>query len=55
MEEIFFFQYHLHMYKDQCMSLSIHERRFMIDRFVKQKNTEKEEIDKERRKANRKR
>ena len=31
------------MYKDQCMNLSIYERRFMIDRFVKQKNTEKEE------------
>ena len=51
MEEVFFFQYHMQMSKDNCMRLYINERRFLIERFIKQKNTEKEEIDKERRKS----
>jgi hypothetical protein len=55
MEEVFFFQYHLQMSKTECLKLQIMERRFLIERFIQQKNSEKEEIDKERRKASRKR
>jgi hypothetical protein len=51
MEEVFFFLYHLNMPKDESMSLYIYERRFLIERFIKQKNSEKEEIDREKRKA----
>jgi len=54
MEEVFFFQYHMNLDKFTCMKYNINERRFIIDKFIEQKNSEKEEIDKERRKANRK-
>lgn len=55
MEEIFFFQYHLRLDRYSCMGLPIPERRFLIDRFIEQKNKEKDEVEKERRKASKKR
>jgi hypothetical protein len=55
MEEVFFFQYHLRVDKFTCMKYYVNERRYIIERFIQQKNSEKEEIDKERRKAQRKR
>lgn len=55
MDEIFFFMYHMHQTKEQVMSLPIVERRYIIDKFVQQKNLEKEEIDKAKRQANKRR
>ena len=55
MEEVFFFQYHLRVDKFTCMKYYVNERRYIIERFIQQKNSEKEEIDKERRKSQRKR
>ena len=51
MEEIFFFQYHLHLDKYACMSYPIIERKWLIERFIQQKNKENEQIEAERRKA----
>lgn len=51
MEEVFFFQYHLHMDKYTCMSYDITERKWMIERFIQQKNKENEQMESERRKA----
>ena len=51
MEEIFFFQYHLHLDKHTCMSYEITERKWLIERFVQQKNKENEQMEAERRKA----
>ena len=47
MEEVFFFQYHLRVDKFTCMKYYVNERRYIIERFIQQKNSEKEEIDKE--------
>ncbi len=51
MEEIFFFQYHLHLDKPTCMSYEITERKWLIERFIQQKNKENEQMEAERRKA----
>lgn len=51
MEEIFFFQYHLHMNRAGCLQMPINERKWMIERFVKQKNRENEAMEAARRKA----
>jgi hypothetical protein len=51
MDEIFFFIYHMNMDKFSAMRLEIPERRYLIDKFVEQKKREKEEHDKEARKA----
>lgn len=48
MEEIFFFQYHMRMDKDTCLSYPIHERKWLIQRFIQQKKREKEALDKAR-------
>jgi len=48
MEELFFFQYHMHMSKQDSMSLPVHERKWMIQRFIEQKQRENEEIEKAR-------
>lgn len=40
MEELFFFQYHLHMSKHDCMTLPVHERKWLIQRFIEQKKRE---------------
>jgi len=51
MEEIFFFQYHLHLSRDDCMVMPINERKWMIERFIKQKQRENEAMEAARRKA----
>lgn len=45
MEELFFFQYHLHMSKQDCMRIAIHERKWLIQRFIDQKRRENEAIE----------
>lgn len=45
MEELFFFQYHMHMSKQDCMCLPVHERKWLIQRFIEQKKKENEAID----------
>ena len=37
MEEIFFFQYHLRMGQAQCLQIPVNERKWIIERFIKQK------------------
>jgi hypothetical protein len=46
MEELFFFQYHMHMSKRDCMTLPVHERKWIIQRFIRQKQRESEAIEK---------
>jgi hypothetical protein len=53
-EEIFFYQYNLHMDYKNCMMLPINLRKWMISRFIKQKEDEHAEAEKERRRAKRK-
>jgi len=43
------------MNRFDCMRLQIHERKFLIERFIEQKNKEHEEMEKEKRKASAKR
>lgn len=50
MEEQFFFQYHLHMPKSESMSLPIHERKWLIQRFIQQKQKENEALNKAKKK-----
>lgn len=45
MEEFFFFQYHMHMSKQDCMTIPVHERKWLIQRFVEQKKKESEAIE----------
>ncbi len=51
MEECFFFMYHLKQSRDNFMSLPINERKWLIERFVKQKEKENEAMESARRKA----
>jgi hypothetical protein len=51
MEEIFFFQYHLRMGRAQCLQIPVNERKWIIERFIKQKNRENEAMEAARRKA----
>ena len=51
MEEVFFFIYHLHMDRDTALRLPINERKWMIERFIQQKQKENEAMEAERRKA----
>lgn len=53
-EEIFFFQYNMHLGYEGTMSLPINLRKWLITRFIKQKEDENSAIEKERRKARRK-
>ena len=46
MEELFFFQYYMYMPKEVCLSYPIHERKWLIRRFVEQKNKENEAMEK---------
>ena len=45
MDEIFFFMYHLHMPPDKSMSLPVYERKWLINKFVEQKEKENEAIE----------
>jgi len=55
MEEVFFFQYHMHISRFDCLRLPIAERRFLIERFSQQKEKEHQEYERERKKASAKR
>lgn len=50
-EEIFFFQYHLHLDMLGSMRLPINMRKWMIERFVEQKEKENEAMEATRRKS----
>lgn len=50
MEELFFFQYHMHMSKQDCMTIPIHERKWLIQRFVDQKKKESEAVERMKKK-----
>jgi len=51
MEEQFFFQYHLHMDAGSSMTMPINERKWMIQRFIQQKERENQAMEAARRKA----
>ena len=51
MEELFFFQYHMKMSKRDCMHLPVHERKWLIQRFIEQKRKESEAVEKARKKS----
>jgi hypothetical protein len=51
MEELFFFMYHMRQSRANFMSLPINERKWLIDRFIKQKEKENEAMESARRKA----
>ncbi|CAE7860277.1 unnamed protein product [Symbiodinium microadriaticum] len=48
MEELFFFQYHMNMSKQDSMALPVHERKWLIQRFIDQKKRENEAMEKAR-------
>lgn len=50
MEEKFFFLYHLHMFPEEAMDMPIHERKWIIQRFIQQKQKEADAIEKSRKK-----
>jgi hypothetical protein len=54
MEEIFFFQYHLHMSRAEAFNMPVHERKWLIDRFIEQKQKENSAMEDARRRAKRK-
>lgn len=51
MEEMFFFMYHLRQTRASFLSLPINERKWIIERFIKQKDKENEAMESARRKA----
>ena len=50
MEEQFFFRYHMNMSRSEFRNYPINERKWMIARFVDQKEKEHEAIEKAKRK-----
>ena len=44
MEEKFFFLYHMHCDWDSSMKMPINERKWMIERFIQQKDRENQAI-----------
>lgn len=48
MEELFFFQYHMRMSKKDSMTLPVHERKWIIQRFIEQKKKEADALEKAR-------
>jgi len=50
-EEIWFFLYHLHVSEDEFMTIPINRRKWMIDRFIQQKERENQAMEAARRKA----
>lgn len=50
MEEKFFFHYYLKMNRSDFLSMPIHERKWLIDRYINQRKKENELIEAERRK-----
>jgi len=51
MEEIFFFQYHLHQSREATLRLPINERKWIIERFILQKSKENEAMEAARKKS----
>lgn len=51
MEEKFFFIYHLRMHPWLSMCMPVNERKWMIERFIQQKERENEAMEAARRKA----
>jgi hypothetical protein len=51
MEEKFFFLYHMRLDPESSMTMAINERKWMIQRFIVQKNRENEAMEAARRKA----
>jgi hypothetical protein len=51
MEEMFFFMYHMRQSREDFLSLPINERKWMIDRFITQKERENEAMESARKKA----
>jgi len=49
-EEIFFFQYHMHLDMEKVMKYPLVLRRWMIDRFIEQKEGENAAMESARRK-----
>lgn len=50
MEEKFFFTYHMRSNPDIAMSMPIYERKWMIERFIKQKEKENQAMEAAQRK-----
>lgn len=50
-EEIFFYQYHMNLPMAGSMSLPINLRKWMIERFIEQKEKENQAMEAARRKA----
>jgi hypothetical protein len=50
-EEIFFFQYHMHLDMSGSMSLPINLRKWMIERFIQQKESENKAAEAQARKS----
>jgi hypothetical protein len=51
MEEVFFFTYHLHQDRDTTLQMPINERKWMIERFILQKNRENDAMEAARKKT----
>lgn len=51
MEEMFFFMYHLRQSRESFLALPINERKWMISRFIDQKEKENEAMESARKKA----
>jgi hypothetical protein len=51
MEEIFLFQYHLRMSRFDSMTLPVYERKWIIQRFISQKEKENDAMEKAKKKA----
>ena len=45
MDEVFFFMYHLHMPPGQSMALPVYERKWLVNRFIEQKEKEHQAIE----------
>jgi hypothetical protein len=50
MDEYFFLRYHLDMKREEFMSYPIHERKYLINKFIEQKEKENEYLEKARKK-----
>ena len=51
LEEIFFFYNYLHQPKSECMSLPIYERKWIINKFIEEKEKENAAMESAKRKA----
>lgn len=46
MEEVFFFQYHMRMSRIDSMTMPVYERKWMVERFIEQKEKENAAMEK---------